>query len=120
MTLLDQIAERHIQQAEQRGEFDDLPGAGKPLVLDDDALIPEELRAGYRLLKNSGYLPPELQLNQEIKEVEQLLACVRDPGEHDKAERRLRVLRLRLNQSRGDGVDLVIERRYQDKLLRKL
>ena len=70
MTLLDQIAERHIQQAEQRGEFDDLPGAGKPLVLDDDALIPEELRAGYRLLKNSGYLPPDLQLNQEIKEVE--------------------------------------------------
>jgi len=120
MTLLDRIAERHIGQAVQRGEFEDLPGAGKPLALDDDAMIPEELRAGYRLLKNAGYLPPELQLNKEIKEAEQLLACVREPGERDKAERRLRFLRLRLSQTRGDGMDVVIERRYQDKLLRKL
>jgi hypothetical protein len=119
MTLLDQIAERHIQQAAQRGEFDDLPGAGKPLQLDDDALVPEELRAGYRLLKNAGYLPPELQLNRDIREAEQLLACVRDPGERDKAERRLRLLRLRLSQTRGDGIDLTAERRYRDKLLAK-
>jgi DnaJ homologue, subfamily C, member 28, conserved domain len=120
MTLIDQLAERHIQQAAQRGEFDDLPGAGKPLVLDDDALIPEELRAGYRLLKNAGYLPPELRLNKEIKEAEQMLACVRDGGERDKAERRLCWLRLRLGQSRGDGVDFDIERRYREKLLQKL
>jgi hypothetical protein len=120
MTLLDRIAERRIQQAVERGEFDDLPGAGKPLVLDDDALIPDELRAGYRLLKNAGYLPPELQLNKEIKEAEQLLACVRDDGERDRTERRLRYLRLRLGQSRGEGVDFVIERRYQDKLLQML
>lgn len=120
MTLLDRIAERHIQQAVERGEFDDLPGAGKPLVLDDDALIPDELRAGYRLLKNAGYLPPELRLNKEIKEAEQLLACVRDDGERDRTEWRLRYLRLRLSQSRGEGVDFVIERRYRDKLLQKL
>ncbi|MEJ2652990.1 MAG: DUF1992 domain-containing protein [Gammaproteobacteria bacterium] len=120
MTLLDQIAERHIQQAAQRGEFDNLPGAGKALALDNDALIPEELRAGYRLLKNAGYLPAELQLTQEIKEAEQLLACVRDGGERTQAERRLRYLRLRLNQSRGEGVDFASERRYQDKLLQKL
>ena len=60
MMLIDQIAERHIQQAIERGEFDDLPGAGRPLGLEDDALVPEELRAGYRLLRNAGYLPPEL------------------------------------------------------------
>ena len=120
MTLLDQIAERTIQQAVQRGEFDDLPGVGKPLQLDDDALIPEELRAGYRLLKNAGYLPPELQLNKEIKEAEQLLACVQDAGQRDQAERRLRYLKLCLSQSRGEGVDFVIERSYQDKLLQRL
>ena len=120
MTLLDQIAERHILQAEQRGEFDKLPGTGKPLALDDDALVPEELRAGYRLLKNAGYLPPELQLGKEIKEAEQLLARVRDGGERDKAERRLLWLRLRLSQSRGEGADLAVERRYRDKLLQKL
>ena len=120
MMLIDQIAERHIQQAIDRGEFDDLPGAGRPLALEDDALIPEELRAGYRLLKNAGYLPPELQLNREIKEAEQLLACVRDGDERDRAARRLRCLRLRLSHLRGEGVDFTVERRYQEKLLQRL
>lgn len=119
MTLVDKIAERHIREAERRGEFNDLPGAGKPLALEDDSQVPVELRTGYRLLRNAGYLPPELQLNREIKEAEQLLACVRDPGERSEAERRLRCLRLRLSMSRGEGIDYVIERQYQDRLLRK-
>jgi len=120
MTILDQIAERRIQQAAQRSEIDDLPGAGKPLALDDDALIPDELRAGYRLLKNAGYLLQEVQLTKEIKEAEQLLDCILEVGERDKAERRLRCLRLRLSQSRGERIDFGIERRYRDKLLDKL
>jgi hypothetical protein len=119
MTLLDRLAEGRIREAQQRGEFDGLPGAGKPLMLEDEALIPEELRAAYRLLKNAGYLPPELQLNKEIKEAEQLLACMRDDVERARAERRLRWLRLRLSQSRGEGIDFAIERGYREKLLRK-
>ena len=55
MWLLDQWAERHIRDA-QKGEFDDLPGRGEPLMLDDDSHIAPELRAGYRLLKNAGCL----------------------------------------------------------------
>lgn len=51
MWLLDQWAERHIIDAQSKGEFDDLPGTGKPLTLDDDSHVPTELRAGYRLLK---------------------------------------------------------------------
>jgi hypothetical protein len=119
MSLIDQLAERRIQQAMARGEFDNLPGRGKPLALENDGLVPEELRAGYRLLKNAGYLPPALQLHREIKEAEQLLACVRDDGERDTAVRRLRWLRVRLSQTRGEGVDYLGERRYQDKLLGK-
>ena len=120
MMLIDQLAERHIQQAMERGELDDLPGMGRPLALEDDALIPEELRAGYRLLKNAGYLPPELQLNHEIREAEQLLACMRDSDQRDLAERRLRLLQQRLSLTRGEGMDLAVERRYQEKLLEKL
>ena len=119
MYLIDQLAERHIQQALERGEFNDLPGAGKPLMLDDDLLVPEELRAGYRLLKNAGYLPPELQLHNEIREVERLLACMQDCGERAKAERRLSFMRLQLLQYRGEGIDFTLERRYQEKLLAK-
>lgn len=120
MTLLDQIAERHIRQAVERGEFDDLPGSGAPLVLEDEALVPDAVRVGYRLLKNAGCLPPELQLGREITEAEQLLACLRDGDERDRAERRLRGLRLRLAQTRGEAVDLQLERRYREKLLEKL
>ncbi len=56
MWLLDQWAERHILDAQTKGEFDDLPGRGEPLTLDDDLHVPPELRAGYRLLKNAGCL----------------------------------------------------------------
>ena len=38
------IAEQRIRDALARGEFDHLPGAGKPLQLDDDSLIPEDQR----------------------------------------------------------------------------
>ena len=56
MWLLDQWAERHILDAQTKGEFDNLPGSGEPLTLDDDSHVPAELRAGYRLLKNAGCL----------------------------------------------------------------
>jgi hypothetical protein len=120
MLLFDQLAERYIQEAQERGDFDNLPGEGKPLMLDDGSLVPEDLRAGYRLLKNAGFLPPELQLNSEIKEVEQLMTLVKDTRKFQQAERRLRYLKLKLNQFRGDSVDLAIERPYQEKLLQKL
>jgi len=42
MLTLDLLAEQRTREAQERGEFDDLPGAGAPLALDDDALVPEE------------------------------------------------------------------------------
>ena len=57
---LDFLAERRIAEAVSRGELDDLPGAGRPLELDDDALVPEELRLAHRILKNAGYTPADL------------------------------------------------------------
>ena len=56
MWLLDQWAERHIAEAQAKGEFDNLVGSGEPLILDDDSHVPPELRAGYRLLKNAGWI----------------------------------------------------------------
>lgn len=46
MMFIDKIAERHILEAESRGEFDNLPGAEKPLTLNDDSQVPAELRTG--------------------------------------------------------------------------
>ena len=55
VTALLYLAERKIEEAIERGDFDDLPGAGRPLDLDDlDPMLPEELRMAYRILKNAG------------------------------------------------------------------
>lgn len=120
MDVIDQLAERRIHEAALQGEFDDLPGSGQPLVLDDDTLVPEELRVAYRMLKNAGYLPPELQLGKEIAEAEHLLSLMQDTDEHAIAQRRLRCLHTRLNLARGDGIDFIVEREYQEQILARL
>ena len=61
MLVLDSLAEQKIAEAVSRGELDGLPGAGRPLDLDEDRLVPEEVRLAYRMLKNAGFVPPEVQ-----------------------------------------------------------
>jgi hypothetical protein len=58
------IVEERIRKAQEEGLFDNLPGKGKPLRLDDDSRIAPHLRASYRILKNAGILPPEMQLRK--------------------------------------------------------
>ena len=120
MFLIQKLAEEKIAAAIERGELDNLPGQGKPLQLDDNSSVPEELRAAYRLLKNSGYLPPELALRKEIREIEQLLHHV-DAGDGEKSlTKRLSLLRCRLTRE-GGGKDLLLEEaRYREKLLHRL
>lgn len=119
MSLLDDLAERHIRDAVERGEFDDLPGRGKPLRLDDDSMVPPELRAAYRLLKNSGHLPPELELSREIRSVEDLLRASTSADERSRAHRRLSLLRTRLAHARG-GEALLEAQDYTGRLLERL
>ncbi|MGH8119134.1 MAG: DnaJ family domain-containing protein [Gammaproteobacteria bacterium] len=66
MQLFDYLAEQAIFAAMERGAFDHLPGAGNPLPWEDDSMVPEELRVDYRVLKNSGFIPPEAGLRKEI------------------------------------------------------
>lgn len=73
-SLLDALAEQQIAAAAARGDFANLPGAGAPLPPEDLELVPEELRAAYRLLKNAGCLPSELLPCAELREIESLLA----------------------------------------------
>jgi len=120
MWLLDQLAEARIREAVERSEFDDLPGAGEPLELDDDTLVPEELRAGYRLLKNAGCLPPELQLRREIHDVCALLTAARDAVESGRLARRLNHLLSTLAAARGGNGDLRMEADYYQKLRRRV
>ena len=107
--MFDLIAERKIAEALARGELENLPGAGRPLELDDDALIPEELRAAYRILKNAGFVPPEVQTLNDIASLERYVNQQEvDAAARAKAVRKLAMLRTR------------IESAYYDKALAKL
>src|SRR5437879_3698105 len=61
------VAERKIQEAIDEGAFDNLPGKGKPLKLDDDPFTPPHLRLANRILKNAGVLPDWMQLEKDIE-----------------------------------------------------
>ncbi|GGX82328.1 hypothetical protein GCM10007160_07130 [Litchfieldella qijiaojingensis] len=101
------------------GVFDHLPGSGKPLQLDDDSMVPEQLRAGYRLLKIAGYMPPKLELVHEIREVESLIARLDQGEEREQACARLNLLRARL-QAQGHDLSLSRERgEYRAKLIQR-
>lgn len=76
MLFLSRLAEEKIKQAQAAGEFDNLPGHGKPLVFEDESHLPEHLRAAFKILKNAGVLPQEMELRKEIAALqEQLEAC---------------------------------------------
>ena len=119
MWFIDQIAEAEIRQAIERGDLDDLPGAGRPLVLEDDSLVPEELRMAFRVLKNAGYVPDEVCLRRNIRDLEQRMGRL-DGEAYVDAMKRLSLLRARLSVQRGGRVNLQLEEQYRNKVLEQL
>ena len=100
--MLEFIAERRIAEAIANGELNDLPGAGQRLDLGDEALVPAELRVAYRILKNAGFVPPEVEALNEIAELERLAMG------NATAVKKLALLKVR------------VEARYYDKAVAKL
>ena len=66
MFNFEKAAEQKITHAIEKGEFKDLKGKGLPLDLDDDIHVPKELKMGFRILKNAGVSPTEIQVLKEI------------------------------------------------------
>lgn len=119
MSMFDRIVEQKIQQAIENGEFADNPLAGKPLELKDDSAVPEELRLGFKILKDAGVLPEKLALREDIRNLSALLEACTDDAEVQKLRGSLAGARLKY--------DLLLERRgvavpteYRAKILRKL
>ncbi len=81
MTHFFRIAEEKILEAQRAGAFDNLPGKGKPLKMEDLSWVPEDLRMAYHILRNARVLPPEVELLKEIHTLEDLLKYVEDDGE---------------------------------------
>ncbi|PIV42890.1 MAG: DUF1992 domain-containing protein, partial [Nitrospirae bacterium CG02_land_8_20_14_3_00_41_53] len=100
MEFFYRIAERRIIEAIANGEFDNLEGKGRPINFEDETWVPEDLRMAYRILKNAGCIPPELEFRNEVVNMCSLMNTIDDDKERIKKLRELNFKLLKLNLTR--------------------
>ncbi len=79
MSSTQELVEEQIRKAREKGGFDNLEGAGKPLDLTENPYEPPEMRMVIKILKNNDFAPYWIELGKEVdhrteklwKEVEQ-------------------------------------------------
>ena len=114
-----ELIERRIDEARRQGAFDDLPGAGKPMDLDDDRLVPEELRVAFRILKNAGYVPSEVEALRDLDSMLRVAVdAAEDSPEAQRAGRRLLALSVAL-EARGAALTTGAAVEYRRALLQR-
>jgi Domain of unknown function (DUF1992) len=87
---VDDIIKQWVAKVEKTGELRNIPGWGKPLDFDDGFLeTPTELRMAFKVLKNAGYVPPEVELLNAMAALKEQIAATDDPEQ-------LRLLRTKL------------------------
>jgi len=86
-----------IQAAMDRGEFNDLPGKGKPVDLTDYFNSPEESRLAISMLKNAGVLPEELESLKEIELLKTQIDLSKDADQKKQLQKKLNELTLSFN-----------------------
>ncbi len=94
---LESTIEEIIQEAMARGEFDNLPGKGKPLDHDAYFALPEDQRLAYAMLRNAGFVPEEVELLKGIKELREKLAVCTSAVERKRLHREIEEHTLKFN-----------------------
>jgi hypothetical protein len=113
------VAEERIREAQREGAFDNLPGKGKPLLLEDQSLIPEDLRMSYHILKNAHVLPPGAELRKEIQTLQDLLKYVEDESERKAVAKEIEWKMIRLDLLGRRSFSWQTTRFYGKKLVRR-
>jgi len=103
----DKVVEALIREAQERGEFDNLPGKGKPIDLSTYFEMPEEIRLAQSVLKNAGMTSPEVQLLKEIAELRQVSAAVVDEEKKARLQKQI--------QQKQIEFSLMMERQRKSK-----
>jgi len=131
LRALDDLVESRIRDALERGEFDALPGSGRPLPDEDLTGVPDDLRVAFRILKNAGCVPVELEALRDRSAPGAATvrrdglpadAALDDPRERDarrRGERRLLAL-TRALEARGMGPAASALREYRGRLIARL
>ncbi len=115
------IVEERIRIAQQKGQFDNLDGRGKPLppdVIGDT--VPEDLRLSYRILKNADCVPAEVELKHEIQRTEDLLAGMTETRAKYGVLKKINYLIIKLNTMRRGRVELEVPQHYADRLVTRM
>lgn len=96
-----------IKKAQERGEFDNLPGKGKPIDLTEYFEMPEDTRVAQSMLKNAGMKSREVDLLKEIAELRQALAKVVNEKKKHEVQKQI--------QEKQIEFSLMMERRGKGK-----
>jgi len=114
------IAERKISEAIEEGLLNIEAWRNRPLPPSNDSLIPEDLRIAYKMLKNGGYLPPEIETRKKIQQLEDLIAATEDEHTRVKQIKKLNYLVMKLDALRGGSTTLENQEAYYRKVVEKL
>lgn len=117
----EQLVEERIKKAQKKGEFDNLEGSRKPITFEDEN-VPQELRLSHKILKNSGFLPPEVELKKKITQTEQLLETTGvDRPQKQKIQKKLNYLLTQLSMTRKERpCSPMLSDIYHDNIIKKM
>ena len=101
------IAENRIREAMEQGQFENLPGAGQPLNLEEYFSAPEDLRMAYSILRSANCAPVEVQLLSEIARLERNVAQSENAAARAELQRAL--------QDRQTQLALMLEQRSRHR-----
>jgi len=114
------IAEQRISKAIDDGTLDFSRWKDKPLPKDDDSAVPAEFRMAYKVLKNAGYLPPELEDKKEVKRLEELINRTDDEHVRVKQMRKLSVLLAKIEARRGKPINIELQSDYHTRIVESI
>jgi hypothetical protein len=94
---LDKAVEAAIREAQERGDFDNLKGKGKPIDLTAYFETPEDVRMAYSMLKNAGMVSAEVDLLNEIAALKEKLSTTYEEKDRSRIEKMIHEKQLQFN-----------------------
>jgi hypothetical protein len=115
----EKLVEDKIKKAQEKGVFKNLEGEGKPLP-EEKVNVNPELKMAYKILKNAGCLPPEIELKKEITRTEELLRGLDDEREILKTRTKLNLLIKKYNILNNFSLENELNEKYFPQISKRL
>lgn len=120
MNILAFLAEQKILQAMEERDLSDSKYKYKPLPLEDDSFVPAELKIAYKILKNGGFLPPEVEERKEIKRLEDLITSTEDEHERLRQMKKLEILMMKIDAKRSFTTSINSQHEYYRNVVERI